>query len=154
MDVLWHNAGQWCWHLQYCFPSWDSPGHLVCSVLMKTQWSLLGCLLYSIHFRYILSITNALYSARYSMLYRIAGNFRWCKISRNCKLTLQKKFNFRTFSTSRPHPPPSIACMTSRFLHPFKILCFLFSRHPIYPQKTWNFCTMRKFPTIYGIQCS
>jgi hypothetical protein len=46
-------------------------------------------------------------------IYCIAGNFRWCKISRNCMLALQKNFNFCTFSTPRPHPCQSIECMTS-----------------------------------------
>jgi hypothetical protein len=62
--------------------------------------------------------------------YRIVGNLCWCKLLWNCMLALQKKFfYFRAFSTSRPHPYRSIACMTYWY-HTFsKISWFLFSRH-------------------------
>ena len=45
----------------------------------------------------------------YSTIYRIAGNFRWCKFSRKCVRTLQKKFSRFLFSRNEsvmlwPHP--------------------------------------------------
>jgi hypothetical protein len=60
----------------------------------------------------------------------LAGNFHWCKISRNCMLALRKKFSFSRLLHIETTPTP-INCMydITRFLRLFKI-----SRYPAYPR--------------------
>ena len=74
----------------------------------------------------------------WSTVYRIAGNIRWCKLSRNC---LSRR-NFRGFDlrvTERTMCRKHYACyrtMTSLFRRLFNFSRFLFSRRLIYLRKT------------------
>jgi hypothetical protein len=76
------------------------------------------------------------------IIYHIAGNFLWYKISWNYMLAFQKKFSWFLFSRllHTKTTPTSINCMyeITRFLRLFKISRFLF-------------CIMRKFPAIQYI---
>jgi hypothetical protein len=68
--------------------------------------------------------------------YRTAGNFRWCKISRNCLLLLLEEiFVVLNFAPSPRGDHTYIDWPT--------ISQFIFSRCPIYPQKTWKFPAIR-----------
>jgi hypothetical protein len=78
-------------------------------------------------------------------------NFRWCKISRNCMLALQKKFSrfyFRTFSRQDHTYADYLHVEHRTFSPPIEDFAVLIFTAPSLSVKNAKFCTVRKFPAI------
>ena len=101
--------------------------------------------------QYITQLISSMsrYYGNVAYIYRIAGNFRWCKFSHKLKVQLRIKFRNLNFRNRTPltHVCAQQYTITRFKPHPHALKFFYFRTYGTLSNYV-KICTIRKFPTI------